>query len=156
MTNGVTPRRWVHCANPALSAIFTKYLGSHECFELNGAEMDVCIFWRGKEVKTNNFCRDGYERNQPWFFRPPICERLRCLERCLLIKDFPTNLKYVEVQIRPQIFCNVTGDRQRDSSHAWLYHVVALFRVCIATLNDAAECGFFGVREWFEECSRSK
>ena len=31
MTNGVTPRRWVHCANPALSAIFTKYLGSHEC-----------------------------------------------------------------------------------------------------------------------------
>eukprot|EP00435_Cladocopium_sp_Y103_P033112 s1995_g8.t1 len=30
MTNGVTPRRWVHCANPALSAIFTKYLGSHE------------------------------------------------------------------------------------------------------------------------------
>merc|ERR1719487_665748 len=29
MTNGVTPRRWVHCANPALSAIFTKYLGSH-------------------------------------------------------------------------------------------------------------------------------
>ena len=30
MTNGVTPRRWVHCANPPLSAIFTKYLGSHE------------------------------------------------------------------------------------------------------------------------------
>jgi len=30
MTNGVTPRRWVHCANPALSAIFTKYLGSQE------------------------------------------------------------------------------------------------------------------------------
>merc|ERR1719454_1360139 len=30
MTNGVTPRRWVHCANPALSAIFTKYLGGQE------------------------------------------------------------------------------------------------------------------------------
>merc|ERR1719454_1975331 len=30
MTNGVTPRRWIHCANPVLSAIFTKYLGSHE------------------------------------------------------------------------------------------------------------------------------
>mmetsp|Transcript_56733 Transcript_56733/g.135120 ORF Transcript_56733/g.135120 Transcript_56733/m.135120 type:complete len:889 (+) Transcript_56733:103-2769(+) len=29
MTNGVTPRRWVHCANPALSAIFTKELGNH-------------------------------------------------------------------------------------------------------------------------------
>lgn len=27
MTNGVTPRRWIHCANPALSEIFTKYLG---------------------------------------------------------------------------------------------------------------------------------
>jgi len=30
MTNGVTPRRWIHCANPALSAIFTKYLGSQD------------------------------------------------------------------------------------------------------------------------------
>ncbi|CAL1137287.1 unnamed protein product [Cladocopium goreaui] len=30
MTNGVTPRRWIHCANPALSEIFTKYLGSQE------------------------------------------------------------------------------------------------------------------------------
>merc|ERR1719454_398688 len=28
MTNGVTPRRWIHCANPALSNIFTNYLGS--------------------------------------------------------------------------------------------------------------------------------
>ncbi|CAE7021852.1 glpV [Symbiodinium sp. CCMP2456] len=30
MTNGVTPRRWIHCANPALSGIFTKYLGSQK------------------------------------------------------------------------------------------------------------------------------
>jgi len=30
MTNGVTPRRWVHCANPALSEIFTKHLGSQK------------------------------------------------------------------------------------------------------------------------------
>jgi len=30
MTNGVTPRRWVHCANPALSEIFTKQLGSQK------------------------------------------------------------------------------------------------------------------------------
>merc|ERR1719428_667927 len=28
MTNGVTPRRWVHVANPELSAIFTRYLGT--------------------------------------------------------------------------------------------------------------------------------
>jgi len=30
MTNGVTQRRWVHCANPVLSGIFTKYLGSQK------------------------------------------------------------------------------------------------------------------------------
>mmetsp|Transcript_49259 Transcript_49259/g.112149 ORF Transcript_49259/g.112149 Transcript_49259/m.112149 type:complete len:901 (-) Transcript_49259:143-2845(-) len=30
MTNGVTPRRWIHVANPVLSSIFTKYLGSQE------------------------------------------------------------------------------------------------------------------------------
>jgi len=30
MTNGVTPRRWVHCANPVLSAIFTKYLAGNK------------------------------------------------------------------------------------------------------------------------------
>merc|ERR1740122_703270 len=30
MTNGVTPRRWVNVANPKLSAIFTKYLGSRD------------------------------------------------------------------------------------------------------------------------------
>merc|ERR1719453_163641 len=30
MTNGVTPRRWIHCANRPLSDIFTKYLGTHK------------------------------------------------------------------------------------------------------------------------------
>mmetsp|Transcript_93815 Transcript_93815/g.195696 ORF Transcript_93815/g.195696 Transcript_93815/m.195696 type:complete len:1305 (+) Transcript_93815:133-4047(+) len=30
MTNGVTPRRWVHCANRPLSDLYTKYLGSHK------------------------------------------------------------------------------------------------------------------------------
>merc|ERR1719399_1937161 len=28
MTNGVTPRRWIHCANRPLSELFTKHLGS--------------------------------------------------------------------------------------------------------------------------------
>eukprot|EP00929_Paragymnodinium_shiwhaense_P042823 TRINITY_DN220_c0_g1_i14.p1 TRINITY_DN220_c0_g1~~TRINITY_DN220_c0_g1_i14.p1 ORF type:complete len:900 (+),score=295.85 TRINITY_DN220_c0_g1_i14:103-2802(+) len=30
MTNGVTPRRWMHCANRPMSDIFTKHLGSHK------------------------------------------------------------------------------------------------------------------------------
>jgi len=30
MTNGVTPRRWIHCANRPLSDLFTKHLGSHK------------------------------------------------------------------------------------------------------------------------------
>jgi len=30
MTNGVTPRRWVRCANKPLSDIFTKHLGSEK------------------------------------------------------------------------------------------------------------------------------
>merc|ERR1719265_2758110 len=30
MTNGVTPRRWIHCANRPLSDIFTKYLGTQK------------------------------------------------------------------------------------------------------------------------------
>merc|ERR1719321_2489437 len=30
MTNGVTPRRWVHCANRPLSDIFSKHLGSQK------------------------------------------------------------------------------------------------------------------------------
>lgn len=56
MTNGVTPRRWVHCANPALSAIFTKYLGSHECpgalLEIHGESVDFHGFFHGKMVGT--------------------------------------------------------------------------------------------------------
>jgi len=30
MTNGVTPRRWIHCANRPLSDLFTKHLGTHK------------------------------------------------------------------------------------------------------------------------------
>jgi len=30
MTNGVTPRRWIHCANRPLSDLFTKHLGSQK------------------------------------------------------------------------------------------------------------------------------
>merc|ERR1719331_3434290 len=30
MTNGVTPRRWIHCANRPLSELFTKHLGSQD------------------------------------------------------------------------------------------------------------------------------
>merc|ERR1719382_276599 len=30
MTNGVTPRRWIHCANRPLSDIYSKYLGSQK------------------------------------------------------------------------------------------------------------------------------
>lgn len=30
VTNGVTPRRWIHCAFPELSAIFTKYNGNND------------------------------------------------------------------------------------------------------------------------------
>merc|ERR1711904_521217 len=30
MTNGVTPRRWIHVANRPLSDLFTKQLGSHK------------------------------------------------------------------------------------------------------------------------------
>jgi len=30
MTNGVTPRRWIHCANRPLSDIFSKHLGSQK------------------------------------------------------------------------------------------------------------------------------
>ena len=39
MTNGVTPRRWIHVCNPILSSIFTKYLGSQEWLtDLNKAK----------------------------------------------------------------------------------------------------------------------
>jgi len=39
MTNGVTPRRWIHVCNPILSGIFTKYLGSQEWLtDLNKAK----------------------------------------------------------------------------------------------------------------------
>lgn len=34
-TNGVTPRRWIRCANPALSAIYDKYLECNEDWLLN-------------------------------------------------------------------------------------------------------------------------
>lgn len=53
MTNGVTPRRWIHCANPALSEIFTKYLGP----------------LRNRETGRNVERGDGktwYERRNAW------------------------------------------------------------------------------------------
>eukprot|EP00403_Amphidinium_massartii_P038293 CAMPEP_0178433666 /NCGR_PEP_ID=MMETSP0689_2-20121128/33026_1 /TAXON_ID=160604 /ORGANISM="Amphidinium massartii, Strain CS-259" /LENGTH=957 /DNA_ID=CAMNT_0020055707 /DNA_START=20 /DNA_END=2893 /DNA_ORIENTATION=+ len=59
MTNGVTPRRWVHCANPALSAIFTKYLGSQKWLtdmkllkELVGKKDDPTLQKEWMEMKT--------------------------------------------------------------------------------------------------------
>ena len=63
MTNGVTPRRWVHCANPALSAIFTKYLGSSEATKTVEASMCCCCMERNSGGTPLNwrkrFCSCG-------------------------------------------------------------------------------------------------
>mmetsp|Transcript_57996 Transcript_57996/g.135615 ORF Transcript_57996/g.135615 Transcript_57996/m.135615 type:complete len:891 (+) Transcript_57996:107-2779(+) len=59
MTNGVTPRRWVHCANPALSAIFTKALGDHSWLtdmkklkDIIPKKMDAALQKEWQEMKT--------------------------------------------------------------------------------------------------------
>ena len=60
-TNGITPRRWIHQANPELSKLFTEYLGSSkwliELDELKNLEKFVddekfCSKWR--EIKLLN------------------------------------------------------------------------------------------------------
>jgi glycogen phosphorylase len=46
-TNGVTPRRWIRCANPTLAKIYTKHLGDDDWL------MDLDSI-RGLKGKINN------------------------------------------------------------------------------------------------------
>merc|ERR1719401_2649534 len=41
MTNGVTPRRWIHLANRPLSDIYTKYLGSQKWLTQMSLQKDL-------------------------------------------------------------------------------------------------------------------
>ncbi|CAG9318472.1 unnamed protein product [Blepharisma stoltei] len=60
-TNGVTPRRWIHCSNPELSNLYTRYLGSsswltnlHETRNLLTHHEDPEFRNSFKEIKMKN------------------------------------------------------------------------------------------------------
>ncbi|KAJ5554020.1 hypothetical protein N7513_003979 [Penicillium frequentans] len=64
VTNGVTPRRWLHQANPALSALIAKKLGGHEFLtdltlldKLEGFVDDKEFRAEWSEIKTQNKLR---------------------------------------------------------------------------------------------------
>jgi starch phosphorylase len=60
ITNGVTPRRWLHLVNPALSALFTEYIGSAWLRDLTELRRllpladDASFQTRFREVKRKN------------------------------------------------------------------------------------------------------
>jgi len=47
-TNGVTPRRWIKCANPGLSNLYNKYLKANDEWLLN------CEMLLDLETKVND------------------------------------------------------------------------------------------------------
>lgn len=60
-TNGITPRRWIACANPELAALYTKQLGTRDWLvnlefvkQLNGKENDPEFRKIWAEIKLNN------------------------------------------------------------------------------------------------------
>lgn len=60
-TNGVTPRRWIHCANRELSDLYTKHLGSYEWLsdlyalrDLDHMVNDAQFLRQWREIKFNN------------------------------------------------------------------------------------------------------
>jgi starch phosphorylase len=70
-TNGVTPRRWIHCANTKLSALFTRTLGDYTWLK----DLDRLKQLRGKEndadfrEKWHKIKRKNKERLAEWVKR---------------------------------------------------------------------------------------